>query len=80
MGNLRPLSLFSEEAADGLGSPSDTRDVLTNLFWPQVTREGVPFGRGGCLEREHGSSLQQSITQDGLDVIGKANDVESRDL
>ena len=75
VGSLRSSPLRSEEAVDVLGSPPDTRDILADLFWPQVSREGAFFGRGGCLEREHFSSLQQSISQDGLYIIGKANDV-----
>ena len=75
VGSLRSSPLRSEEAADVLGSSPDTRDILANMFWPQVSREGAPFGRGGCLEREHFSGLQQSISQDGLYIIGKVNDV-----
>ncbi len=75
VGSLRSPPLRSEEAADVLGSAPDTRDILANMFWPQVSREDAPFGRGGCLEREHFCGLQQSISQDGLYITGKANDV-----
>ena len=59
---IRASLLVSEEAADGLGSPPDTRDILADLFWPQVSRKGAFFGRVRCFEREHFSSLRQSIS------------------
>jgi hypothetical protein len=59
---INPLTLRSEESADDLGSPPDTRDILADMFLPQVSREGASFERGGWLEREHFSSLQQSIS------------------
>jgi hypothetical protein len=72
---IRATLLVSEEAADDLGSPPDTRDILADLFWPQVSRKGAFFRRVRRFEREHFSCLRQSISEDGLYVIGKANDI-----
>ena len=41
---LRAPLIVSEKAADGLGSPPDTRYILADLFRPQVSREGSLFG------------------------------------
>ena len=43
---IRASPLDSEEAADGLGSPPDIRDILADLFWPQVSRKGAFFWEG----------------------------------
>ena len=72
---LRAPPIVSEKAADGLGSPPDTRYILADLFRPQVSREGSLFGGFSCFEREYFSRLCQSIPKDGLDVIGQAEDV-----
>jgi hypothetical protein len=72
---LRAPLIVSEKAADGLGSPPDTRYILADLFRPQVSREGSLFGGFSCFEREYFSRLCQSIPKDGLDVIGQVEDV-----
>jgi hypothetical protein len=70
----------TEEATDSLGSPADTGDIKTNLFRPQVSWKSAPFVGDRGFEREHIGSLQQSISQDGLNIIGKAKDAEARSL
>ena len=59
---IRASPFDSEEAADGLGSPPDIRDILADLFLPHVLRKGAFFGRVRCFERKHFSGLRQSIS------------------
>ncbi len=64
-----------EETAEDLGPTSDIRYILADQFGPEMSGKCALTWVGRCLEGEHFCSLREGLSQDGLNVIGKAKNV-----
>ncbi len=69
-----------EEAAESLGPASDARYIMADRFGPEISGKCALTRVGRCPEGGHVCSLRQGLSQDGLDVIGKAKDVCFREM
>jgi hypothetical protein len=64
------FSLMFDETADSFSPAPNIGDIEANLFGPKVLGKDAPSGGSRWLVREHGCSLDHSISKDGLDVVG----------
>ncbi len=64
-----------DEAANGFGPTPEVRDILADCFGQEMSGECTLTRGGRCLKGEHVCSLRQGLSQNGLDVVGKAKNV-----
>ncbi len=64
-----------DEAANGFGPTPEVRDILADCFGPNMSGECTHTRDGRCLKGEHICGLHKGLSQDGLNVVGKAKNV-----
>jgi hypothetical protein len=61
-----------DEAANCFGPTPEVRDILADCFEPEVLGECTLTRGGRCLKGGHICGLRQGLSQNCLDVVGKA--------